>query len=190
MVIKVQYGEKKIPIHVDKIIQIPFTGINRALIFMGFGVNSADNPDFTDFKLSKHTHHHWNAYKASDSQIKKFKNEYRNWIIGCSLREILEHYSLYLERVADCCFILQNPTSILHEYYKAKKSFERKSLREKLDYLNTEYNIGTKNNKLLLTLQGARNCLVHRLGVVGSRDLIKIENIYTCTGKRLDSHQS
>ena len=83
------------------------TGVRRAELFMGFGVNAANRADFKDYELNKLPVTVDQASMpvvtlapgASDKTIDEYKEHFRTWITACGLRELLEHFALMLDHI-------------------------------------------------------------------------------------------
>jgi hypothetical protein len=57
------------------------------------------------------------------------------------------------------------------DFKKKKKDFSYSfGLEKKLSHLRNEFDVGIPNPEYLTTISHARNCLTHRLGIVGTED--------------------
>jgi hypothetical protein len=73
-------------INLDQIRITALTGVNRAIIFMGLGVNAADDPAFVDYQLKGPVQIPVIPHELSESELLAAKKDFRNWIIGNGLR--------------------------------------------------------------------------------------------------------
>ncbi|NWF74711.1 MAG: hypothetical protein HXY51_16970 [Nitrospirae bacterium] len=100
---------KKVTINVDldDIQEIALKGVRRAAVFMGLGLNAAFNKDFKDYRLSQITKVDLVPPDANDAQIENFKKEFSYWIIGNGLRELIENFHVFLDRLHDGCLLFK-----------------------------------------------------------------------------------
>ncbi|MHA1567312.1 MAG: hypothetical protein ACTSX7_18530 [Alphaproteobacteria bacterium] len=183
-------------IEVSQLSEIAHTGVRRAALFMGFGLNAAYREDFLDYELHKLPIRPGQASLPMDiiprnlppERVKAFKEEYATWITGCGLRELLEHYALFLDRIHDhSLFILQTKGKLDGR----KPQSERKRFTQvlgvpgKLDALRDGFSIAPANPESIESLYVARNCLTHDLGVVVQKRC-RSDGYLTLTWKALE----
>ncbi len=90
-------------------------------------------------------------------------------IAGCGLRELLEHYALFLDNIHNYCLMVQQSRKTLGERNpeKEQRNFSRNgSLSEKLRLLKERFGISIETEDSVIQLYSARNCLTHNLGIV------------------------
>lgn len=106
--------------------------------------------------------------------------EFRQWIIGATLRDAIEALNEYLEVIAQCChglhFLQEGPATRMEaETYlqRAHKRFHRAGLPDKLDRIRgmTDVSVVPESERHILNINRCRNCLVHRLGFVSEMDV-------------------
>jgi hypothetical protein len=111
----------EINIDLQKLADIAHVGVRRAVLFMGLGLNAINQPGFRDYQLHKLP---LQAGQQSfpvdffppdlpDERVATFKQEYSVWIAGCGLRELLEHYALYLDHIHKYGLVVQQATGKL-----------------------------------------------------------------------------
>ena len=142
-------------------------GMRRAAVFLGLGVNAADNEEQLEYRLTKDSRIEL-LPNVSSSVIGEWKVHFRSWVIGCAFRELVEHLCLLLDRIYYC--VLKIPSVELAEK-KTFEDFERFGLDKKLEFLSRGFGIKSNFNSPLATLYPVRTCFVHRLGRVGNKDL-------------------
>jgi len=159
-------------IDLDKVLEIAHLGARRASIFLGLGVNAARNPEMRDchlpvlFKMSPVPEH------LDDAAIRHCKEEFEAWIVGNGLRELIETFSVYLDRIFEVCIIASGTGPIDNaQVVAAVRPFAGKSVSDKLSQLQAAYGIATSHSGMFPGLKNARNCLSHRLGIVGDQDV-------------------
>lgn len=109
---------------------------------------------------------------------------YRRWVLASGFEDLLDLTSLFLERirhVAGGLVLLERQNlsgplaheQVHHETTAVARAFQKASLRKKLERLAQSYRviISPDAQDCLLSLNAARNCLVHRAGVVSLVDL-------------------
>jgi hypothetical protein len=156
----------------DKIAEIAFSGVRRAAVFMGLGLNSGLNPEFHNYELTSLAQIQLIPSSLPDEKIQHFKEEFCKWIITCGLRELIETYNLFLDNLYHVCLILE--TNFQHltqeDILKRTKEFNNNGLSKKIQKIEGLCKLEFPSKNCLLSLQKARNCLAHRRGVVSSED--------------------
>lgn len=112
------------------------------------------------------------------------RSDYQDWVYGNGLRDVLESVGNFLEEVrhilalwslADRQSAGEQLTSTIWnaEMQDAAKRFHRLGFPDKVDMLRMEFHvhIDAALNAHVLSANVARNCLVHRRGIVSARDL-------------------
>jgi hypothetical protein len=100
------------------------------------------------------------------------------WIVGCALRDFLEETSNLLEETRRMCAALtfsgreRVPEAELYAAVEGQRdAFDRFTFPRKVEYLREQYgDVLDARIEHVETLVRARNCLVHRLGMVAQRD--------------------
>jgi hypothetical protein len=106
------------------------------------------------------------------------RQAFRQWIIGCSLRDAVEAILLLLDEVRRILAIARfaKGAQITGEawlsHVDAQEAFHRIGLGRKLETLAKDFGLAPAEDLTgdLLSLNMARNCLVHRLGRVAKVD--------------------
>lgn len=117
--------------------------------------------------------------KLQPRPVGEVRDESALWITTNALRDCIEEVSLFLEKTRELCAAVSVfehgdiPLDRWHEVVASPaNSFDRLTFPDKVAFLRQEYGDallpGTVEH--LITLNAARNCLVHRQGVVGERD--------------------
>jgi hypothetical protein len=169
-----------IQIDLDKINNLAHTGVRRAVLFMGLGLNAARREDFKDYELSKlpilpgQTNLSMDFFPPGlpDERIRYFKEEFAIWITGCGLRELLEYYALFLDQIHSACLLIHSRNKKLgslnpvkaHSYFNSRFGIPRK-----LDEIRRRFGFGPGDADMIKSLYEARNCLTHDLGKVSRK---------------------
>ena len=126
------------------------------------------------------------------------------WYTLHVLRDAIDYIGTFLDEARVSCALLALkllPNAGLAEIQELERDgakFHKLGLPSKLDTLHAAYNVSATEANYLLALNRARNCLVHRLGIVSSHDLSsadKMEVVWlglrgavtTVDGTRIDS---
>lgn len=109
--------------------------------------------------------------------VETAKEEYKSWALCSGLRDCVEAISAFLEEVRRVCAVysLKTMEEVRGGDWNARmvnepRKFHRFGLPNKLRYLAETYSLDTDLSEELLSINRARNCLVHRGGVVSERD--------------------
>ena len=163
---------KNITIDIKKIQDIALLGVRRAAVFMGLGINAARDTRFREYELTHITGIELVPANVEAKVVDHFKNEFQLWIIESGFRELLERFALFLDSIHDHSLLLaSNRGKISQENAdKIHTKFEHAGIAEKLKQLEATFGMNFKHAHYLETLAQARNCLTHRLGIVGEKD--------------------
>ena len=145
---------------------------------MGLGINAAKSNHCNDYELSHITGYTLVPPKADSDTIQHYKEEFELWIIENGFRELLERFALFLDSIHYHALILKISYEGI-EQAKCKKlqeTFEKKGVGGKLKLLEKNFNMNFQYAHYLETLTIARNCLTHRLGVIGEKDCNSTDN--------------
>ncbi|MEF3365983.1 hypothetical protein V3H18_05480 [Methylocystis sp. 9N] len=167
----------EINVNIDELAGIADLGVRRAAVFMGLGLNAARRDDFNDYELRKlpimpgqtGVPIDFVPSGLAEEEVRKFKEHFATWVIGCGLRELLEHYALFLDRVHEACLLVacKNKRLELSNPQKAQKEFENNlGIPRKLDKLLERFRFGPNEADSIKSLYAARNALTHDLGVI------------------------
>lgn len=121
------------------------------------------------------------------------RDQFRTWLVGCGLRDAVEEISGFLEEIRRACAavdLAQQPnlssTRWNQLFVEQGKKFHRLGLPDKLDNLR-QYDpiLVPEIVSSVIQINQARNCLVHRNGIVSQRDLNQAD-VLEVTWKRLE----
>lgn len=152
----------------QKILDVALKGVRRATVFLGLGVNAALDGNFSKYQLTDIAQVQLLPQSVDDKTLSHFKDEFKTWIVGNGLRELIETFSIYLEKLHEACFVIANHHRQLTVSTVAEQqaAFEKNGLPTKFDILKDKFAVEPKHADYLLTLNRARNCLTHRSGIV------------------------
>lgn len=165
-------------VDLDAIANIARVGINRAYIFMGFAVNSARDPNLQDFEVPDGSIYSLVFDDLNDDTRSKLKAEYASWAISNALRDMIEYFDVYLDKVYGLLLEVEDwkarkdgTDAGLVKMRDRRRKFRFAGTSKKLDYMRSEFGIQVEFSEDLETIKKARNCLTHRIGIVGEEDL-------------------
>lgn len=160
-------------VDLNRIKKISSQGIIRTAIFMGLGVNAARDKSLINYKLPDIRHLRLSPENVTEKQLANFKNNFGKWIISNGLRELIESFGVFLDRIFQSALWFTISKGMI-EQSTAKKNFnafERKGVEGKLELLRTHFGISTNKEKYFSTINQAQNCITHRRSQVGIKDL-------------------
>jgi len=176
--------KKTIHVNIDcvAIARIAHVGVRRAALFLGLGLNGVNQPGFRDYELHKLPRGEnlaavppdIIARNAPEHTIERFKEEFSVWVIGCGLRELLEHYGLMLDHMHKYCLIVAQARQFIDAFGDPEKlQFEfarRLGVPDKHERLKRRFQIESEFTSHVDALYSARNSLSHGLGIVRAED--------------------
>jgi len=106
------------------------------------------------------------------------KEDFNNWILANGFRDCTEAIGAYLEEVRNVCTVLSFSGKMTGEDWndnivQGAKKFHRLGLPDKINDLKDQHDpvLVTGYVDDILSINTARNCLVHRNGIVSGRDV-------------------
>ncbi len=139
----------------------------RSACFLGFGLNSARDDRLQDFSLSKEINLQFLPSNLPVQKIDEFKGEFEKWIVSNGLRELIEGFTIFLDRIFECSLLASKNKKKLDESVGATiRKIKNKGLPGKQRALREHFDIKSDFSKHLKTIYEARNCLAHAQGVV------------------------
>lgn len=176
-------------LNIEEIKQISYTGIRRAYAFMGLAINATNIESFNDYNLSKITKYIFLPTDLPIEEVKKIKIEFKDWIISNGFQEFLGSFEVFLDNIH---FVYLNILTSKHEITqsdatKKHKSFKMKGVKKKLIALEKISNSKSKFFDHIETINIARNCLVHRRGLIEKKDL-NFDKHFNLTWLGMDSY--
>lgn len=166
-------NRREININLDKIVDVAHRGVRRASVFMGLGVNAALDAGFNQYQLTHITKLQLVSDNVDSKTIDHFKEEFKTWVEGNGLRELLETFSVFLDHIHEAALLVSTSKDKVDlAVFPAKRdSFNREGFPNKLKILRSKYAVGPKHADYLVSINRARNCLSHRRGIVGHEDI-------------------
>jgi hypothetical protein len=164
-------------IDVDAIANTAFTGVNRAWMFLGLGVNAASRAERSDFEIADASHLRLLPEELPPPTLEDAKTEFAIWVASNGLREVIDTFDVFLGKVQAAALSVQAwKAGVASDadsapYNKCAAAFSRLGTEKRLDSLRKDFAITAEYGPDIVSIRRARNCLTHRLGVVGSEDV-------------------
>jgi len=151
---------------------IAVKGVRRTALFMGLGINAANDPNYRQYELAKTTEYEFIEPISDEGKLAEVKAEFGRWIVSNGLRELSETYCVFLDEIHLVCLIAAVVRGeIQNDQIKRKNSiFKRYGMENKFKHLYDDFGLQIKQSDYLTTIQQARHCLTHRQGIVGRED--------------------
>ena len=96
-----------------------------------------------------------------------FHAEFQRWTTKCVLRDLVENFSIFLSEVYERAFL----ASLTYSFSVTSAEFERLGVESQLKAISLHFTIDEAWIIRLIGYNRARNCLAHRQGIVGTRDV-------------------
>lgn len=112
--------------------------------------------------------------------------EFQKWAVACGLRDSIEAMRVFLEEARNIVAVwsLTGRPTIMGEEWNAKmvreaREFHKMGLPGKIEFLKKNYDpvLLPDSADEVLSINDARNCLVHRRGIVADRDLNALDGL-------------
>jgi hypothetical protein len=160
-------------IDLDQLAEILNVGIRRSVVFLGLGVNAAQDDRMSDYSLSKQSMLRIAPEGLPRETVVDYKRHFEDWNVNNALRDLIESFDVFLDSMHLICLRLNLISRSLAaaDFAKARSKFEHKGCDEKLTDLMTRYNIGTSKSDYFTAIKQVRNCITHRRGIVGTKDV-------------------
>jgi hypothetical protein len=161
---------------VDAIAKTAKVGINRAWLFLGWGLNCAARAKAGDLEVQDAGYLRLLPDEGLDTTLAEAKDEFGIWIVSNGLREAIETFDVFLGAVYQAALFVEawaaGTASRTDDASCGKRAakFSQFGTEKRLTSLDNDFAIAAEYGSDIVSLRKARNCLTHRLGVVGHED--------------------
>ena len=171
---------QRITVNLDEIREIAHKGVRRAAVFLGLGLNAAYDSALKEYRLSKIANIDLVPPDADEKTIASYKEEFSYWIIANGLRELVETFSVFLDQIHESFLLFKFTKGQLSrpQALEQRKKFHYAGLSDKLATLKEEFVLEPEKADHLISINRARNCLTHRRGIVGTKDVDKDKTLH------------
>src|SRR5690606_3900044 len=160
----------KLTIKFNEIGDVGFIAIRRAYAFMGFGINAAENPEQNRVVLPGIGRPHIFPEEVSKEDLKKLKAEFKTWITGNALRELVEGFEQYLREVFHALIRTHLSKNIALDVKNLIRGFENVGIGGKIDLIREQFKVEIPTTVDFAAINLARNSLTHGHGYIRPRD--------------------
>jgi hypothetical protein len=175
MPVIIQFNPRALSTHLDYALQ-------RTEQLVRIGLNSPE-PDLTTLIIpGKHFGFGFDTFPVWRPPLAK--REFSTWVLTNGFCDIAEAISVVLEQVYRVAWKVRRADQLVgtdeskvlqweQACERAAQQFNRKTLPDKLDHLGSDYSIHFSPSLVreIRSINAARNCFVHREGIVGEKDL-------------------
>ncbi len=154
--------------------------LQDVICLVSTGLSANSNIDPNNLSLPTAIKHSFSSINMNESEFDEY---YRQWIISNGFRDAIESISTFLEsanRVLSIWGLVKKQNSgesvtaeeWKHIFQDAGNKFHRLGLPDKIKHINEQHQISVTEalSEQVLSLNIARNCYVHRKGIVSDRD--------------------
>ena len=161
----------KLQVKLQRLVDLPAVGI--------LGVQKVDEAEYQVGPFSESFH------IASDGRVpfSSVKDEFTDWCLKNSFTEAIDSMNAFLEEcwLFASIFRLSAGAATAGQWdniwNKKRSNFHWKGVPEKIKILRRDFGVQSELEPHILSLNKARNCLVHRLGTVGPDDITGDEKL-------------
>ena len=157
-------------INFDKVLEKGLKGIRRSYVFMGLGVNSAEDDQLCNYQLTPITNLQLLKDGLDETTVKNFKDNYKEWVLNTAFRDALEAFHIFVEELFVCLIAIKKKASSLAVVKKDIESFEKLSFPSKMEFLKKQFSVSPEFINHIKSINKTRNCLAHRGWVVSTKD--------------------
>ena len=160
-------------INIEKLADISYRGVRRAAVFLGLGVNAARDSNFYQYSLNHLSLIQTIPPNLLDKQVDEFKGDFEGWIVRNALREIIESFDLFLEKLHHSCLLIGTAKGCIEEDQANRwgKKLHNGGVDDKLELLRKRFGVNTSKEDYFRAIKQSRNCVTHRSSVVGVKDV-------------------
>lgn len=163
----------RLHLDLDNVFETLRRGVWRADIFMGIGLNAAEQDPPPSHILAPETGFaiHLVKQNLTKPETAHVATEFGKWVRANGLRELLETFSSFMHKLYTVNFYIIRSCGRLDNLSRMSPlHFEKLSIHEQLKTLSKVIAVPADDLRVIETLKQARNCYAHRHGVVSDID--------------------
>jgi hypothetical protein len=154
----------------DAVQEKALKGIRRSYVFMGLGVNSAEDDRLVNYQLTPVTNLQLLQDGLDKDVVSNFKVNYKEWVINNAFRDALEVFHVFVEDLFICLILIKKRASNIDHIKKEVNRFERLPFPSKMETLKKEFLVEPEFINHIKSINKTRNCMSHRGWVVSVKD--------------------
>ncbi|BBK38300.1 hypothetical protein STAQ_33780 [Allostella sp. ATCC 35155] len=162
---------QQIVVDIDAVARIARLSVDRANIFLGIALSGFGQRHNLDHRTVERFKFETLNRDLSEGEKEHVFGEWRNWTINCAIRDLIDAFSIYETRIYELDQLISaGGVGIRSKISANSKKFDRHSVSEKWTRLSKSFELPVKYAQHFNSFRALRNCLAHRLGVVGLED--------------------
>lgn len=165
---------QSVHIDLDRVLEILRRGIRRADVFMGMGLNAAEQVPPPSHILAPEANHtiHLVKQDLTEDEQAHVAAEFGKWVRTNGLRELMESFSIFMHELYTVLFVILRSRDKLGELARIPPPrLERMGIEDQIETLSKAVVVPPGDIRIARSLNQARNCYAHRRGVVGEADI-------------------
>jgi hypothetical protein len=165
---------KIVRLDLDRVLETLRRGVRRADVFMGIGLNAAEQTPPPSHILAPETGHtlHLVKQELTEAETAHVAAEFGKWVRANGLRELMETFSIYMHELYAANFVLLKFVNKLGDLARVSPArFERMGIGDQIKTLSQAIAVSGDDIDIVMSLNRCRNCYAHRRGVVGENDI-------------------
>ncbi|MES0051726.1 MULTISPECIES: hypothetical protein [unclassified Mesorhizobium] len=165
-----------VKVNFDALSEVANLGVRRAAVFMGIGVNASQVDPPIPHVLEGGMQFTVIPDNLPIDQRKVNAEEFARWVVAGGFRELAETFSVFLHDVYYAGLVLDREKITVGEHQKALSKFSRQGVSDQLVIASDLLKIDAPFSPTFETMNQARNCMAHRRGIVGAKDVDETES--------------
>ena len=157
-------------VNLTGMLEIMGVGARRASAFMALGLRASDSDRISSFKIDTNFLYQFMDDPVSDAVAIEVRANFSKWIIGNGLRELDQHFSMFLDELYPALLGISNGAKVPDDFDSRMKSFTQvTNSSSKLSKLDNQFRIRSSAIQHISSLSRVRNSFTHNLGRVSER---------------------
>ena len=167
-----EFQERVVNLNFNRMRKIANIALRRASLFIAFATNAVSCKPEIGFNLEDKFQFRFTDLEKFDDELKhNARLEFEKWVIGNSLRDLVDAFSLYMANCLTCCHIMDTHQYDEEKIQKKFEKVEKYSVTEQIREFSKYIDVDLQFEDMFSTLLTARNCLSHNLGIVRKKDI-------------------
>lgn len=157
-------------INFDAVQEKALKGVSRSYVFMGLGVNSAEDECLVNYQLTPVTNLQLLQDGLDKEVVSNFKANYKEWVINNAFRDALEAFHVFVADLFICLIIIKKKATDIGQVKKEVSRFEKLPFPSKMEALKKQFLVEPDFINHIKSINKTRNCMSHRGWVVSIKD--------------------
>ncbi len=161
--------ELHLKIDLDQLKEVSLHSVRRAAAFLAIGLNSTADWRTQSLSLGSHSTWRFLPEPATEALLEEATFEYRNWVIGNSLRELDSGFNIFLDQAWNALSLALLSGTRIRSDHVVKSIEADTNAASKYEKLIRASNAEPKDLETLRSISNLRNRLSHARGLVTAR---------------------